>query len=60
MQKVMYIKVGKKGSLGPWSRVIVYGSKLSFCQNDSPIIGGSFWQKDSLLKYIYGQKSLMC
>ena len=28
----MYIRVGKTGSLGPWSRVIVYCSKLSFCQ----------------------------
>ena len=35
----IYIRVGKKGSLGPWSRVIVYCSKLSFCQNDSPIGG---------------------
>ena len=43
----IYIRVGKTGSLGPWSRVIVYCSKLSFCQNDSSI-GGSFWQKDSL------------
>ena len=42
--------LGKTGSLGPWSRVIVHCSKLSFCQNDSPI-GGSFWQKDSLLQY---------
>ena len=25
--------------------------KLSFCQNDSPI-GGSFWQKDSLITHI--------
>ena len=46
-----YIRVGKTGSLGPWSRVIVYCSKLSFCQNDSPI-GGSFWQKDSLITHI--------
>ena len=30
--------------------VIVYCSKLSFFQNDSPI-GGSFWQKNSLLQY---------
>ena len=44
----VYSRVGKTGSLGPWSRVIVYCSELSFCQNDSPI-GGSFWQKDSLL-----------
>ena len=50
MQKVMNIRVGKKGSLGPWSRVIVYGSKLFLCQNDSPI-GRSFWHKDSLLQY---------
>ena len=28
----IYIRVGKTGSLGPWSRVIVYFSKLSFCQ----------------------------
>ena len=53
----MYIRVCKTGSLGPWSRVIMYCSKLSFCQNDSPI-GGSFWQKDSLstliiLNYVY-------
>ena len=33
----IHVRVGKKGSLGPWSRVIVYCSKLSFCQNDSPI-----------------------
>ena len=46
----IYIRVGKRGSLGPWSRVIVYCSKLSFCQNDSPI-GGSVWQKDSLLQF---------
>ena len=45
-----YIRVGKTGSLVPWSRVIVYCNKLSFCQNDSPI-GGSLWQKDSLLQY---------
>ena len=50
MQKVMNIRVGKKGSLGPWSRVIVYGSKLFLCQNDSPI-GRSFWQNDSMLQY---------
>ena len=42
--------MGKTGTLGPWSRVIVYCSKLSFCQNDSPI-GGSVWQKDSLLQF---------
>ena len=34
----LYIRVGKKGSLGPWSRVIVYCSKLSFCQNDPPTL----------------------
>ena len=34
------IRVDKTGSLGPWSRVIVYCSKLSFCQNDSPIKEG--------------------
>ena len=33
----MFIRVGKTGQLGPWSRVIVYCSKLSFFQNDSPI-----------------------
>ena len=37
-----YIRVGKTGSMGPWSRVIVYCSKLSFCQNDSPIGGTLF------------------
>ena len=42
----MYNRVGKTGSLRPWSRVIVYCSKLSFHQNYSPI-GGSFWQNDS-------------
>ena len=31
------VRVGKTGSLGPWSRVIVYCSKLSFCQNDPPM-----------------------
>ena len=50
----MYVRVGKTGSLGPWSRVIVYYSKLSFCQNDSPI-GVSFWQKESLLQYTMTQ-----
>ena len=30
----IYIRVGKKGSLGPWSRVMVCCSKPSFCQND--------------------------
>ena len=30
----MYTRVGKIGSLGPWSSVIVYRSKLSFHQND--------------------------
>ena len=30
----MFIRLGKTGSLGPWSRVIVYCSKLSFCKND--------------------------
>ena len=45
MHKVMYIRVGKKGSLGPWSRVIEYGSKLSFCQNDSPIALGDHFGK---------------
>ena len=44
-------RVGKIGSLEPWIKVIVYCSKLSSCQNDSSI-GGSFWQNDSLLKYI--------
>ena len=34
-------RVGKTGSLEPWSRVIVYCSKLSFCQNDPPM-GESF------------------
>ena len=33
----MVIRVGKTGSFGPWSRVIVYASKMSFCQNDPPI-----------------------
>ena len=46
----VYTRVGKTGSLGPWSRVIVYCSKLSFCQNDPPM-GESFWQKKSLLQY---------
>ena len=32
------IRLGKTGSLGPWSRVIVCCSKLCFCQNDSHII----------------------
>ena len=44
------IMVGKTGSLGPWNRVIVYWSKLSFCQNDPPM-GESFCQKESLLQY---------
>ena len=30
----VYVRVGKTVSLGPWSRVIVYCSKLSFFQND--------------------------
>ena len=46
----MYIRDGKTGSLGPWSRVIVYYSKLSFCQND-PTMKESFWKKESLLQY---------
>ena len=32
----MYIRLGKTGSLGPWSRVMVCCSKLCFCQNDPP------------------------
>ena len=40
----MFIRVGKIGSLGPWSRVIVYCSKLSFCQNYSPIGGSCFYE----------------
>ena len=44
-----YNRVGKTGFLGPWSRVIMYCSKLFFCQNDSPI-RVSFWQKGSLLQ----------
>ena len=41
---LMFIRVGKTGSLGPWKIVIVYFSKLSFCQNDSPI-GGHFGKR---------------
>ena len=33
----MYDRLGKTGFLRPWSRVIEYCSKLSFCQNDSPM-----------------------
>ena len=33
----IWIRVGKTGSLGPCSRVIVYCNKLSFCQNDPPM-----------------------
>ena len=33
----MLVRVGKIGYLGPWSKVIVYCYKLSFCKNDSPI-----------------------
>ena len=33
-------RLGKTGSLGPWSRAIVCCSKPSFCQNDPP-----FWQQ---------------
>ena len=36
-KSVIYIRVGKTGSLGPWRRLIVYCSKLYFCQNDPPI-----------------------
>ena len=32
----IFIRVGKKGSFGPWSRVMVCCSKPSFCQNDPP------------------------
>ena len=46
----IFIRIGKIGSLGPWSRVIVYCNKLYFCQNDPPI-GESFWQKERLLQY---------
>ena len=31
--------------------------KLSFCQNDSPM-GGSFWQKDSLITIILFERCL--
>ena len=37
MFKPSYIRLGKTGSLGPWSRVMVCCSKLCFCQNDPPI-----------------------
>ena len=40
-------RVGKTGSLQPWSRFIVYCSKLSFCQNDFPI-GGIILAKGQL------------
>ena len=33
-----YGRVGKTRSLGPWSRVIVYCGKLSFCQNEKIIL----------------------
>jgi hypothetical protein len=46
----MLFRIGKTVSLGPWSRAIVYCSKLSFSQNDPPM-GESFWQKESLLEY---------
>ena len=36
----MFIRLGKTGSLGPWSRVMVRGSKLSFRKNDSFLSGG--------------------
>ena len=49
-KSVIYIRVGKTGSLGPWRRLIVYCSKLYFCQNDPPM-GESFWQKKNLLQY---------
>ena len=35
MSPYIYVRVGKTGFLGPWSRIFVYCSKLSFCQNDS-------------------------
>ena len=44
------IRVGKTGYLGSCARVIVYYSKLFFCQNDPPM-RESFWQKKSLLQY---------
>ena len=31
-----YIRLGKTGSLGPWSRVMACYSKPSFSQNDPP------------------------
>ena len=40
----MYYRVGKTGSLGLCSRVIVYCCKLYFCLNDFSI-GGSFCSK---------------
>ena len=36
----IYIRVDKTRSLGPWNRVIVYYSKLSFCRNDPPMLQG--------------------
>ena len=39
------VRVGKTGSLRPWSRIIVYCSKLSFCQNDPPM----HWKQAFLL-----------
>ena len=49
-----YIRLGKTGSLGPWSSHGLQAdgllcSKLCFCQN-YPLIGGSFWLKHSLLQ----------
>ena len=34
----------------------MYCRKLSFCHNDTPM-GESFWQKESLLKFIYSEKA---
>ena len=34
---------GQNRIFGSWSRVIVYCSKLSFCQNDSPIALGDYF-----------------
>ena len=44
------IRVGKTGYLGPWSKVIVYRSKLSFCQND-PSMGVILAKKENLLQH---------
>ena len=48
----IFIRVGKKGFFGPWSRVMVCCSKPSFCQND-PRFFEKYLYNSKLLKQLY-------